>query len=254
MTGIEDHILIHALLDGEVEPAVAAALEPRIKADPLLAVEYDRAASLKKKLADLSKPAASQEFTNRIDRLTEQSLRSRWGFGDWRNLAASILVTALLSSGLTYSLIGHSMGFDEADAVAASHRRSLLAASPIDVASSDSHTVKPWLDAHVGVSPPAIDLATNGFALVGGRVDVIGDRAVPSLVYRHKEHLISVLALPLRAGESQIDAPKHLNAGGMQMIHLSENGFSYWVVSDMEWVTLDSFVADFRAKSGGASN
>ena len=83
---------------------------------------------------------------------------------------------------------------------------------------------------------------------------MIGDRAVPSLVYRHKEHLISVLALPLRTGESQIDAPKHLNAGGMQMIHLSENGFSYWVVSDMEWVTLDSFVAEFRAKSGGASN
>ena len=56
------------------------------------------------------------------------------------------------------------------------------------------------------------------------------------------------------AGGAQTVAPKHFNAGGMQMINMSENGFSYWVVSDMEWATLDAFVADFRAKSGGGAN
>ena len=65
-------------------------------------------------------------------------------------------------------------------AITDSHRRSLLAANPVDVATSDQHTVKPWLDARLGVSPPAINLAGKGFQLVGGRVDVLGGRSVPS--------------------------------------------------------------------------
>ena len=36
----------------------------------------------------------------------------------------------------------------------------------------------PWLDARVGLSPPAVDLAKDGFALIGGRVEVVGDGAV----------------------------------------------------------------------------
>ena len=48
-------------------------------------------------------------------------------------------------------------------AVASGHRRSLLATSPVDVVSSDRHTVKPWLDARLGLSPPAPDLAKEGF-------------------------------------------------------------------------------------------
>ena len=251
MTRSDDQILMQGLVDGELEPDIAKALAERAKADPILKNEHDRLIALKAKLGGLQAPRVSADFLNRLERVV---LRPSVDRGNWRSIAASILVTALLSSGLTYSLIGHSTGFSEADAAAASHRRSLLAASPIDVATSDSHTVKPWLDAHVGISPPAVDLSSDGFELLGGRVDVIGDRPIPALVYRHKEHLVSVLALPLKSGDVQKEAPKHLNAGGMQMIHMNENGFSFWVVSDMEWGTLDQFVADFRAKTGATAN
>ena len=76
------------------------------------------------------------------------------------------------------------------------HRRALLAREAIDIASSDRHTVKPWFDARLAVSPPVVDLAAQGFALVGGRADVVEGLPAPTLVYRLREHLISLTALP----------------------------------------------------------
>ena len=168
----------------------------------------------------------------------------RFGSFDWRAMAASIMVSAVLASGATQwvMLSGASDGF--AVAVASGHRRSLLATSPVDVVSSDRHTVKPWLDARIGVSPPAPDLAKDGFALIGGRVEVIGDRPVPALVYRHREHLITLVAEPQQGGSTT--APDDLSAGGFSLVHWSDGAFSYWAISDMERPELDDFVARFR--------
>ena len=250
----DNHILIHGLLDQELDLETATLLEQQIKLQPALASEYEAAAAVKSKLEGLPMPGVSEDFLNRISNMQPPPQVRSQMFEGWQRLAASLVFAAALSSGITYAMFARPAGFDTADAVAASHRRSLLAASPIDVASSDSHTVKPWLDARIGVSPPAIDMKTDGFALLGGRVDVIGDRTMPTLVYQHKEHLISVVAGPLRFGDAALVAPQHLNAGGMNMVQMSESGFAYWVVSDMEWKTLDEFVADYRSKTGGLTN
>ena len=128
-------------------------------------------------------------------------------------------------------------------AVAASHRRGLLATSPVDIASSDRHTVKPWLDAKLGISPPATDLASQGYPLLGGRVDVLGANTVPTLVYRHNEHLITVLAAP---GAHSETAPAAETAGGYNIVHWTQGGFGFWAVSDIEPAELAAFVADYR--------
>ena len=250
----EDHILISGLLDGELTPEQSAALQKRLAGDVNLAKADARVAALKLRIARLPGAEVSPDFMQRIDAVVKPAPIAESTSGNWRQLAALLLLTALLSSSLTWSLTGRNAGFDEADAVAASHRRSLLAASPYDIASSDSHTVKPWLDAHIGISPPVVDLKADGFNLLGGRIDVIGDRPVPTLVYQYKEHLISVVAEPLQSGAKPASAAQHVNAGGMQIIHLSGSGFSYWVVSDTEWPILDGFVAKYFAKAGGASN
>lgn len=277
-------LMIHALVDGELDAAAALAVERRIAADPTLAAEHARIIALQGAVARLPRAEVSDDFMARMAAIgsmgnaqaaptqaedVQQGMPSalpgqtarrqnvqprpsqtrpaprRFGSFEWRALAASIVVTAVLASGATQWVMTSSAPDSFAEAVAGGHRRSLLAASPFDIASSDRHTVKPWLDARIGVSPPAPDLAADGYALVGGRVEVIADRPVPALVYRHREHLITLVASPQDKGSAT--APTDLSAGGFSMVRWSDGAFSYWAISDMERPELDDFAARFRA-------
>jgi len=68
----------------------------------------------------------------------------------------------------------------------------------IEVASSDQHTVKPWLSARLDYSPPVRDLANDGFALTEGRLDTLDRQPIATLVYRYRQHTIDVFVCPSR--------------------------------------------------------
>ncbi|MER8951610.1 anti-sigma factor [Mesorhizobium sp. M0833] len=257
-------LMIHALVDGELDAAAALAVERRIAADPALAAEHARIVALQTVVSGLPRLDVREDFKARIAAIGTAGMEKvlpapapaarvlpahramhRFGAFDWRALAASIVVTAVLASGATQWMMLSRAPDSFAAAVANGHRRSLLAASPVDVVSSDRHTVKPWLDGRVGLSPPAPDLASDGFALLGGRVEVIADQPVPALVYRHREHLITLVAAPEETGSTA--GPVDLSAGGFSLVHWSDSAFSYWAISDTERPELDDFVNRFRA-------
>lgn len=245
-------LLLHALVDGELDAATTLALERRLADDPALAAEHARIAALQTAVRSLPRPEISGAFQARIAALgvrpgaVARPVPSRFGSVDWRAMAASILVTAVLASGLTqWAMTGGAPdGF--VAAIASSHRRSLLAASPVDVASSDRHTVKPWLDTRIGLSPAAPDLAKDGFSLLGGRVEVIGDKPVPALVYKHREHLITLVAAPQDGRSASVPVATERFAGGFSLIRWTDGAFSYWAISDTDRATLEDFVSRFR--------
>jgi anti-sigma factor RsiW len=253
----EDRLLLNALADGELDASTALALETRIDKDAALKAEFERIGAAKAAMQRLGRPEISDTFEKRIAALAEPQPATRFAApaptarsvsGGWRNLAAAALVGAILSGGGTYMLTAGNPPTSIEAAITDSHMRGLLAASPVDVLSSDRHTVKPWLDAKLGVSPPATDFADQGFALTGGRVDVIGGRSAPTLVYRHNEHLISLITLPVGA-EVAASEPVALDVGGYHMVKWSGKGFSYWAVSDLEPAELAEFVTLYRAQS-----
>jgi anti-sigma factor RsiW len=275
-------LMIHALVDGELDAAAALAVERRIAADPELAAEHARIVALQAAVAGLPRPAVSDDFLARIAAIAEvkgsdeteaaqadavkaesqrqqqqgkvvemrptaRTLARRFSSFDWRQMAASIVLTAFLASGATQWLMVENAPDSFAVAIANGHRRSLLAATPVDIVSSDRHTVKPWLDGRIGVSPPAPDMAKDGYALLGGRVEVIGDKPMPALVYRHHEHLITLVAAPRQDEVKSVPVADDLSAGGFLLVHWTDGAFSYWAISDAERPALDDFVTRFRA-------
>jgi anti-sigma factor RsiW len=119
-----------------------------------------------------------------------------------------------------------------------------MAPQPIDVVSSDRHSVKPWFNGRVTEAPRVIDLSQEGFPLVGGRVDVIGRTPVPTLVYRRRQHLISLLALP--SSQPPIEIPSQRTIVGYHIVTWRQNGVTYWAVSDVAMSDLETFAKLFR--------
>jgi len=234
-------LLVHAYCDGELDPANALALERRMAEDPRLAAERDRILALKRALAKV-KPAALPPagLRGRVERavgMRRVAPRPTWGA-----LAASIALAVVVSSGATWSLLGPSQSGLATDEVIGSHIRSLMADKPFDVASSITHTVKPWFNSHTVQSPRVVDLEADGFPLLGGRIDVIAKTPVPTLVYGYQKHRISVTeAQGLGA------PPPSREAAGYHVIGWTDNGVSYWAVSDVGLAELQQFVKLFRA-------
>ena len=93
------------------------------------------------------------------------------------------------------------------DEAVASHVRSTLGPHLVDVASSDHHTVKPFLSSKLGFSPPVYELQLPGSVFVGGRVDYLDGQPVAALVYRQGEHVVNAFVWPSGRATASRNSP-----------------------------------------------
>jgi anti-sigma factor RsiW len=239
-------LLIHAYLDRELDPANALGIEQRMAAEPALAAERDQVEALQRLIHErLPRESAPPGLRARIEASID--LRRPRMQPSWRALAASIAVTAVVTSGSTFLALGPQPADRVADAVVAGHIRALMAPNPIDVASSDRHTVKPWFNGRIPDAPRVVDLAGQGFILVGGRIDVVGQTPAPTLVYRYRGHIISLTAVRL-PGRLQLAWVPHA-VDGYNLVRWTEDGVAYWAVSDLAAPELEDFARLFRTTS-----
>ncbi len=240
------NLLVHAYVDGELDPAHALEVERQLALDPALAAERARVEGLQRLIrARLPRRPAPQGLTRRIEAAIGVPQAARWAsHPSWRALAASVVLAAFLASGSTWFALRPGPTATVADMVVANHLRALMAPQPIDVASSDQHTVKPWFDGRIPESPRVVDLSQQGFPLVGGRIDVIGRVPVPTLVYRRRQHLISLSSVPSCAPAILQAIPRAI--AGYNIESWTDGSLTYWAVSDVAPADLDSFAKDFR--------
>jgi len=187
------------------------------------------AARIRNKLASVS-PAGERSGAGRIIRFrlprlpisTKSLLRH----------AAIILLACALSSIMTWWMLSATIRTAELEQdVISAHVRSLLADTPIQVASSDAHTVKPWFNGKVEFSPEVKDLANEGFPLLGGRLDFIGGHRVGALVYKRQLHTISVFVWA--AAKEDTKAAASYSRNGYNLLTWQRDGISYAAVSDL---------------------
>jgi anti-sigma factor RsiW len=159
-------------------------------------------------------------------------------------LAASLGLSIALSSTLTAEYVAAPGESRVVEDVVSSHVRSLMGDHLIDVASSDRHTVRPWFLGKVDAAPPAVDLASAGFPLIGGRLDYVDRRPCAVLVYRHDKHVINLMVW---AGESgKPDARESYERQGYNLVRFGEGDLTFWAISDLERGELADFVHRFE--------
>lgn len=123
--------------------------------------------------------------------------------------------------------------------VVASHARSLMVNHLADVASTDQHTVKPWFSDKLDFSPTVYDFAPEGFALIGGRLDYLNQRPVAALAYQHRKHVLNLFVWPDKIHSNV--PPQTTSRRGYQLIHWTQSGMRYWLISDMNAQDLGEF-------------
>ncbi|HEU0048664.1 MAG TPA: hypothetical protein VFQ43_13795, partial [Nitrososphaera sp.] len=108
-----------------------------------------------------------------------------------------------------------------------------------DVISSDQHTVKPWFDGKLDFAPTVKDFSTQGFPLIGGRLDYLNNRAVAALIYQRQKHYINLYIWP--AEQSNAASEVATKRQGYNLLHWTNSGMTYWAISDLNGVELHEF-------------
>lgn len=241
-------LLLHAYLDGELGASEVRELELHVDdcagcREALSQLDALRSALRDPSLCDLSlryqAPASLRERIRAAARTIELApttpLRAPIAATPWwRLVAASALAFAAGAVTVSIWTPGPARHLEQAQLerdLFASHWRALAAASPVDVVSSDRHTVKPWFAGRIADAPPAVDFATQGFALVGGRLDYVGTERVAVLVYGHGHHLIDVFVLPSVDSASLTTSVRQR---GYSLDRVSLGGQDAVIASDMD--------------------
>lgn len=244
-------MLLHAVLDHELDAAHTLRCEAHVAGCPVCAAELTRLRAMWERLAegDVAWRAPEALRTRILDALAREerramprspamtawlrSLATRRG-----SLPAGLALAASLVSAVV--LTRPEPATDLTGQLVAGHVRSLLADHLTDVQTSDQHTVKPWFSGKVDFSPPVIDLSDRGFPLVGGRLDYIDGKVVAALVYRRNRHFINLFVWP-----ADIHPPRSLGQDGYHILGWRLAGLSYWAVSDLDAVALKDFQDGF---------
>jgi anti-sigma factor RsiW len=259
MNCADTEIMLHALIDGELDAGHARDVEAHVATCPACAEELKTFRAMRATMAQANlKEAAPAHLRNRIEAALAvpaaevSAPRQSWlasARASWKNFFGGFAVGTALSAAVAASLVIAVVRNDQnqqiASDVVSAHLRSLQAGHLTDVETSDQHTVKPWFNGKLDVAPPVIDLTAQGFTLIGGRLDYINGQPVASIVYRRRKHVINLfVAQQLGAAAHGV---KDEIVQGFNIRHWSESGLDLWAVSDIDAGELDEFGQKFTA-------
>ena len=249
---------LHAYLDQELDPPSVMAIDQHLasceECKVIFARQSELQSAVREHAAYYSAPAAlADRIRAQISGSTAdtpaKALKSapQWPrLQQWFQLGAAVAATAVVSwmAAIQYN----SPAEDEliAEQVIAGHARSVLTNRVADVASSDQHTVKPWLSSKLDFSPPVTDLTGAGFPLLGGRLDYLDNRPVAALVYQHRQHLINLFVWPdQRSGRSL--PTQSFSKHGYNVLHWTDAGLAFWAISDLNPAEMNTFAETYAS-------
>jgi anti-sigma factor (TIGR02949 family) len=242
--------LMAAYTDGETDRSRSRVVRQHLDGCPDCAAKHEALLALRTRIRSeiprhAAPPAlraavlAQLDSARRIETARQGSRVDRWRWltgGALAGCAATILAWLVGTA-----VIDWRVNEDVAVEAVTSHVRATLGNQLIQVASSNQHTVKPWLSSRLDYSPPVPDLQQQGFTLLGGRVDYLDQRPCATLVYKIRDHTIDVFVRP----DARRIMPSALRTvRGINVAHASGSGMDWLAVSDVSPDVLTAFVRE----------
>jgi anti-sigma factor RsiW len=236
-------------LDGEVPEQEMRTFDSHIRncsscsADALSRVQLKRAIQVAGKRFN---PRA--EFRKRMQRNMAPKARPRFHLG-WMLAAAAALV--LVAGTLTSTYLGNRSGRDQVfSEIADLHVATLASSSPVDVISTDRHSVKPWFQGRIPFAFNLPELQNSEFTLLGGRMTYLEQTPGAHLIYDARKHHISVFVFQERSLPSSLsDSALQPGKLSFNMETWSQGGLRYFVIGDASAADIEGLAQLFKATS-----
>jgi anti-sigma factor RsiW len=238
-------LLLHPYADGELDVVRHVEVESHLTGCTACAEQEKRLRSLRSAVSSpplyYRAPAGLRARLQTTAPSQPASPRRR-AASQLATIAAAILLLLGTSAMIGTLVLRAGPSADEqlAERVVESHVRSLQVTHLTDVPSSDRHTVKPWFRDKLDFSPHVPDLAGEGYALAGGRLDYLAGRPVAALIYHRRLHIINLFTWP--TGNDEAKTVRQLSRQGFHIRCWQASGMTYWAISDLNDPEMDEFV------------
>lgn len=233
-------------LDGELSELELRDFDTHVHGCPACAADALGRVQMKRAIQAAGKRfSASAGFRKQIQRSIAPEPRQRFRLG-W--IFAVAIVAILVVGGLTSNYLrarsARNQIFSE---IADLHVETLASSSPLDVISTDRHTVKPWFQGKIPFSFNLPELQNTEFALLGGRVTYLEQTPGAHLIYDVRKHHISVFIFPERSLPIKLDgSPFSPTTLSFNMETWSQGGLRYMVVGDAGMADIDALARLFK--------
>jgi anti-sigma factor RsiW len=179
----------------------------------------------------------SPEFRQRMIKQIGVAPKTRaWMVPAWSAALGLVVVVA--------SWFGMNQGVRQRDTALLidQHVTTLASSNPVDVISTDRHTVKPWFQGRLPFAFNLPELAGSDYKLLGGSMAYVNQAPAAHLVYTIRQHKISVFVVQKAAGVKVVskDAPFTVRT-------VERSGLMYVFVSDAAGAEVDGLVRKFEA-------
>ena len=238
------HQVLDAHIDGELDHATTGEITTHLAECAACAARRDERVALQQYLRAhapyYKAPAALAPALRRVLTQSEAVAKPRVAWLSWMHATAFATVAALAGLVGGFWLAQPQPDYPLRDPAVASHVAALAPERQlIEVASSDRHTVKPWFQGKIDFAPPVKDLAGDGYALVGGRLDQVADKPAAAVVYQIRQHVINLFVW--RASDRAQDAIATSNVRGFSVTTWAADGLRFAAVSDVDARELTRF-------------
>jgi len=228
--------LIESYVDGELDLVHTVEIEQHLGDCRICSPMHQDTLELRSRIREeVPYFRASTDLQRRIMAIAREkraeTSRSQVPLWAWSGAIAAVVLFALITVGLVRRASESSREQMITQEIVADHLRSLMANHLTDITSTDQHNVKHWFNGKLDFAPPVNDFTSEGFPLIGGRLDYLDGRPVAALVYQRRLHPINLFVWT--APEKYADKATQQTRAGYSILFWARDGMTYCAISDL---------------------